>query len=261
MNKVVYSCLIILLIFSSGCHHASTNPSMIPEHSASTAMTDVEDDINLVLQEYNRLLQPILDYSVFHQINQFSGQVVLWASAENRTDITVIQMLYHDLTRTLNPMMQTMELSGYGFKADWDLLTQQVNHMHNQLDQVMAAVEDGDVGRAVSLQNVDGQTDLLKTALVIEGKISTARDRLQIPAAPCDQAISEEDALSVVANYVTLLDGQSIQDGAIREIDGREYYLFTINNEFSVDDAYCVDVATGQLYQCDEALILTPVIE
>ena len=70
--------------------------------------------------------------------------------------------------------------------------------------------------------------------------------------------LTRNQALGILKPHVNLIEGQDFGDGSIREIDGEEYYLFTIFNEYSVDEAYCVDVLTGDLYSCDEELTLKP---
>lgn len=92
-------------------------------------------------------------------------------------------------------------------------------------------------------KNIDGAPKFIDyTELTTESK-----DRL-----------TRNQALGILKPHVDLIEGQDFGDGSIREIDGQEYYLFTIFNEFSVDEAYCVDVLTGDLYSCDEELTLKP---
>lgn len=92
-------------------------------------------------------------------------------------------------------------------------------------------------------KNIDGAPKFIEyTELTTESK-----DRL-----------TRNQALGILKPHVNLIEGQDFGDGSIREIDGEEYYLFTIFNEYSVDEAYCVDVLTGDLYSCDEELTLQP---
>jgi len=72
------------------------------------------------------------------------------------------------------------------------------------------------------------------------------------------ERLTRNQALEILKPHVELVDGQDFGDGSIREIDGQEYYIFTVFSEYTVDDAYCVDVLSGNLYSCDEELTLTP---
>ena len=60
---------------------------------------------------------------------------------------------------------------------------------------------------------------------------------------------SQDQALKLLKPYVNLFPGQDFGDGSIRNI-----------NERTVDDAYCVDVLSGEVFQCDEEMTLTPII-
>ena len=74
-----------------------------------------------------------------------------------------------------------------------------------------------------------------------------------------NEFINKEEALNILEAKINLLDRQYFGDGSVRDIDGREYYLFTINNEITVDGAYCIDIITGELFYCEEDLTLMPI--
>lgn len=70
--------------------------------------------------------------------------------------------------------------------------------------------------------------------------------------------ITQEQALEILKPYVDLVEGQDFGDGSIRNIEGKRYYLFIVFNENTVDNGYCVDVLSGEVFHCGEDLKLTP---
>jgi hypothetical protein len=403
---------ISILILITGC---SSKENSITSPEVKVQNVDLERELSEkeVLNEYLELIEPILDNSIFYEINQFAGNIVNWAATKNDNSIKEAKSYHEEITIVLTKIIDNEVVSGYGIQTEWKLLSAKCSSIKTNLNRILLAVEDNDAGNALSDKSIYDNTEILKIALVIQNKIQQELNNLEIaeiepiiseklafekalryakylysrdnvtierqsdyetintigkhynfivvedvktsilinvetsgivlyrdnsyefvpdavlPALEgetsmpnliglkkdeavnlldslgldyqiafivdessemgtvkrstpeagkaifddtnitlivvmqsgdeSNEFINKEEALNILEAKINLLDRQYFGDGSVRDIDGREYYLFTINNEITVDGAYCIDIITGELFYCEEDLTLMPI--
>lgn len=413
MSKLrIFLLIVVVLISITGC---SNNEDNITAQEVEVQNTNKKQELLEVevLNEYLELIEPILDNSIFYEINQFAGKIVNWSSSKNDNYIIEAKSYQEEITTVLTKIIDKEVVSGYGIQTYWELLSAKCSTIKSNLNRILKAVEDNDIGNALPDKSMYDNTDILKIALVIQNKIQQELNNLEIaetepivseelafekalryakylyktdkvtlerqpeyqiintigkyynfvvtedtktsilinvetdgivlfrnnsyefvpdtvlPAMDgetsmpdvigmkkddalnlldslgleyqvtfiideswekgtvkkstpepgkvifddtdillmvvnqsgdeSNEFISKEEALDILEAKINLLDGQYFGDGSVRDIDGKEYYLFTINNEITVDGAYCIDIITGEIFYCEEDLTLVPI--
>lgn len=71
--------------------------------------------------------------------------------------------------------------------------------------------------------------------------------------------ISEKKAMELLKKYIDLPEDFYFEEGEIRDINNKKYYLFLLSNEYYTSEAYCVDVFTGELFYCDDSMNLSTI--
>lgn len=71
-------------------------------------------------------------------------------------------------------------------------------------------------------------------------------------------SLNKEEALKILESKVELSEGYYFTDGTLREINGNYYFIFQIADENAAGSAHGIDINTGDVYEVDEALTLTP---
>ena len=256
MDKRGILLFIAISILISGCSSKESN-TMPPDVKVQN------DDLKLgisekdMLNEYLQLIEPILDYSIFSDINIFGGNIVNWATTKSDKNIDEAKHYYEKITAVLTEIIDKDFVSGYGIQTEWESLSKNCSRIRGSIERIMRAVEDNDPVSAVAEKGIYSNSDILKSALVIQNRIQQELNSMEVPLK--EPLISKEEAQEILEEIIELLDGQYLGDGSVREIDGRDYYLFTISNENTVDGAYCIDVITGEVFYCEEDLNLIPV--
>lgn len=104
---------------------------------------------------------------------------------------------------------------------------------------------------AVTSPNV--QND--KNVVADDSIVDINRDELS------NHKISKNKGLEIVTLKVKIEPGLHILYDSERNIKGKSYYLYTINNEeYTFEDySYCVDVDSGELFKCSNDMTLLKV--